>query len=102
MEILNFILIAYGMTFMIVHGKIFEDIRPKKDYSKKWKPIEQGCEKPFDIVMFKMRGLPVHVGIVVGDDMMIHCSNGSGTTISNYKRDQQWFRRIEGFYRWEK
>ena len=39
MEILNFILIAYGMTFMIVHGKIFEDIRPKKDYSKKWNTL---------------------------------------------------------------
>ena len=35
MNLLNFILVAYGMTFIIVYGKIFEDIRPKKDYSKK-------------------------------------------------------------------
>jgi hypothetical protein len=39
LEILNFILAAYGMTFMIVYGKIFEDIRPKKDYTKKWNTL---------------------------------------------------------------
>ena len=27
------------MTFIIVYGKIFEDIRPKKDYSKKWNTL---------------------------------------------------------------
>lgn len=30
MNLLAFILTAYGMTFIIVYGKIFEDIRPKK------------------------------------------------------------------------
>jgi uncharacterized membrane protein len=32
----NFILAAYGMTFILVYGKIFEDLRPPKDYTKKW------------------------------------------------------------------
>ena len=36
---LNFILAAYGMTFIIVYGKIFEDIRPSKDYTKKWNTL---------------------------------------------------------------
>ena len=31
---LNFILTAYGLTFILVYGKIFEDIRPKKNYTK--------------------------------------------------------------------
>ena len=39
MDLLHFILTAYGMTFIIVYGKIFEDIRPKKDYSKKWNTL---------------------------------------------------------------
>lgn len=30
MSILNFILVSYGMTFIVVYGKIFENIRPKK------------------------------------------------------------------------
>ena len=39
MDLLYFTLAAYGMTFIIIHGKIFEDIRPKKDYSKKWNTL---------------------------------------------------------------
>ena len=39
MDLLYFILAAYGMTFIIIHGKIFEDIRPQKDYSKKWNTL---------------------------------------------------------------
>ena len=36
---INFILAAYGMTFILVYGKIFEDIRPPKDYTKKWNTL---------------------------------------------------------------
>ena len=39
MDLIYFILAAYGMTFIIIHGKIFEDIRPQKDYSKKWNTL---------------------------------------------------------------
>ncbi len=39
MNLLAFILTAYGMTFIVVYGKIFEDIRPKKDYTKKWNTL---------------------------------------------------------------
>ena len=39
LDLLYFILAAYGMTFIIIHGKIFEDIRPEKDYSKKWNTL---------------------------------------------------------------
>ena len=34
-----FILAAYGMTFILVYGKIFENIRPPKDYTKKWNTL---------------------------------------------------------------
>ena len=36
---LNFILACYGMTFILVYGKIFEDLRPPKDYTKKWNTL---------------------------------------------------------------
>ena len=39
METLHFILACYGMTFILVYGKIFEDLRPKKDYTKKWNKV---------------------------------------------------------------
>ena len=39
MDLLHFILAAYGMTFILVYGSIFNDIRPEKDYSKKWNTL---------------------------------------------------------------
>ena len=39
METLHFILACYGMTFILVYGKIFEDLRPEKDYTKKWNTL---------------------------------------------------------------
>ena len=33
---LNFILAAYGLTFILVYGKIFESFRPNKDPNKMW------------------------------------------------------------------
>lgn len=39
METLHFILACYGMTFILVYGKIFEGLRPKKDYTKKWNTL---------------------------------------------------------------
>lgn len=39
MDLIYFVLAAYGMTFILVYGKIFEDLRPKKDYTKKWNTL---------------------------------------------------------------
>ena len=39
MELLYFVLASYGLTFILVYGKIFEDIRPEKDYNKKWNTL---------------------------------------------------------------
>ena len=39
MELLYFVLASYGLTFILVYGKIFEDLRPPKDYSKKWNTL---------------------------------------------------------------
>ena len=39
MNLLHFILACYGMTFIIIYGKIFEDLRPEKDYTKKWNTL---------------------------------------------------------------
>ena len=33
---LNFILAAYGLTFILIYGKIFDFLRPNKDPNKMW------------------------------------------------------------------
>jgi len=39
MDLVYFVLTSYGLTFILVYGKIFEDLRPPKDYSKKWNTL---------------------------------------------------------------
>ena len=39
MDLLYFVLASYGLTFILVYGKIFEGLRPPKNYSKKWNTL---------------------------------------------------------------
>ena len=68
MDLIYFILAAYGMTFILVYGKIFEPIRPAKDYSKTWNtlfrcPLCVGLDsiQPVHLILFlpsfQIRGL---------------------------------------------
>jgi len=67
---------------------------------KKWKFIEPGDERPYDCAVFKMAGIPMHVGVVVESGMMIHCERGCGTYVTYYNKEKQWHRRLEGFFRY--
>ena len=64
-----------------------------------WQEIPKGQEKPFDVVVLKMRGVPMHVGIVIGAGKMIHCARGVGTAIERY-RSIKWQDNVTGFFRW--
>lgn len=68
--------------------------------SNQWIEVKKGEEEPFDIPVFKMAGYPMHVGLVVKRGVMLHCERGTGTTVVDYNREQQWFRRLVGFYRY--
>lgn len=66
---------------------------------KEWENIPIGQEKEFDILVFKILGLPTHIGVVINKGMMIHCEYGSGTHITEYSKDIQWKKRLAGVYR---
>lgn len=68
--------------------------------SQKWQEISLGDEKPFDLIVLKMMGFPMHVGIVFKSGFMIHCLKDVGTVVVNYK-SRQWVKRIVGFYRYD-
>lgn len=71
-----------------------------KSESMTWKPIPIGEEQPFDIAVFRMLGHPMHVGLVVERGLMIHSERGCGTYLTNYYKEKQWDRRLEGFFRY--
>jgi cell wall-associated NlpC family hydrolase len=61
-----------------------------------WQRTDQ--PEPFDVVVFRIAGLPLHVGIVVIPDVMIHSLKGCNVSLERY-RHPLWDRRREGFYR---
>lgn len=68
--------------------------------SSLWQPVSLGAEKELDVAVFRICGVPMHVGIVVKPGIMLHSECGSGTYVANYLTEMQWVRRLEGFYRY--
>jgi cell wall-associated NlpC family hydrolase len=55
--------------------------------------------KAFDVILLRMRGLPMHVGLVTRENFMIHCADGVGVSFEDYT-SPRWKSRVMGFYRY--
>lgn len=64
-----------------------------------WEPVPDGEEQPGNVVVMRMRGHPIHVGVVVAPGWMLHCHELADAAVENY-RSLQWAKRIIGFYRY--
>ena len=59
----------------------------------------------FDLIVFNIRGKPLHVGMVIGPTQFIHANEpdergkGGESRIERFT-DSMWNKRIEGFYRY--
>lgn len=65
-----------------------------------WCDVKKGCEKPFDVIVLRMLGVPMHVGVIVQKGMMIHCLKGRGVVVEDYN-SSIWINRIESIHRHE-
>jgi len=66
-----------------------------------WTPVIKGHEKPFDAIILKLRGLPIHIGMVVKPGQMIHVLDKLNTCLERYNAPL-WSKRIRGIYRYGK
>jgi len=66
---------------------------------KSWQKVD----KPVlgDVVLLKLRGVLVHVGIIIDSTRMLHVMKGKHTIIESYT-SLKYTRRIKGFYRYAK
>jgi cell wall-associated NlpC family hydrolase len=55
--------------------------------------------EPGAIIVFKIFGVPVHVGIMIDQVRFIHAMPGFNVSIDRID-SAKWNRRIEGFYTW--
>lgn len=66
---------------------------------KWWIPVEAGKEQLGDVVVLRMRGQPIHVGLVIETGRMLHAEVGIGSVLDSYK-SARWHLRVTGFYRY--
>jgi cell wall-associated NlpC family hydrolase len=92
----------------------------------KWQPVERGKERLGDAILFRIKGVPSHVGVIVAPDekKMLHVQGGDcvwchtkrmGACLNSPSREHEyggvgsciarydapiWCRRIEGVYRY--
>lgn len=75
-----------------VLGKLIADER-----GAKWS--EPKSPQEYDIIILNMRGVPMHVGIVLPGRRMLHCARGVGTVIERYD-GLKWQLNVMGFARY--
>jgi len=64
-----------------------------------WKQVE-GKPAPFDVIIGRMRGVPMHVMLVTKAGYMLHCVRGIGTVLERYDT-VKWRSSIEGIVRYD-
>lgn len=69
-------------------------------FASRFAPVAPGVERTGDGVLIKMRGAPLHVGIVITPGVMLHSHEDADSCVESY-RAPMWERRIAGFYRYE-
>lgn len=65
-----------------------------------WKIIAVGQEACGDVIVLRVRGKPMHVGLVLGDRQMLHIEHGINSVIERYT-GVRWADRLAGFYRYK-
>lgn len=65
----------------------------------KWDAVPAGDEEEGDVIVLRVRGQPMHVGLVLGDGCMLHAEAGIDSAIERY-RAPRWAERVFGFFRY--
>ena len=82
------------------HGGSAQEIGPGATvYVSQFQPVPAGSERLGDGVLIRMRGHPLHVGMVVEPGVMIHAHEGADSCLEQYHRPE-WEKRVIGFYRY--
>lgn len=67
-------------------------------YAGHYVEVEPGAERLGDGLLLRMRGLPLHVGMVIAPGWMLHIEEGCNACLEPY-RALRWGSRIMGIYR---
>jgi len=68
--------------------------------TQSWREVPLGKERPGDVLVIRLRGQPIHVGLVIGGGRMLHCEASVGSVVESYE-GPLWRNRIMGVYRYD-
>lgn len=111
---------CWGLLSMVLseqYGVEVDDFEPRPIYSRdpanleaveaygrmqmesgQWIRGSLALTKPGDGILLRIAGLPMHVGIVVGNGWMLHTEEGVSSCMERYT-SPLWNRRVLGVYR---
>lgn len=55
--------------------------------------------QPWDVALFRVGGLPIHVALYLGNDQVLHTEKGANTFVERLS-SPMWNSRLEGVYRY--
>jgi cell wall-associated NlpC family hydrolase len=66
--------------------------------AREWVEVPAGAERPGDVVLLRLLGRPMHVGMVIEPGLMAHADPVAGVVVERY-RGCLWAKRVQAFYR---
>lgn len=70
-----------------------------QEYASQFVPVPLGQEEAGDGILLRMRGHPLHVGLVLAPGWMIHTHESADSCVESYERFI-WRHRVIGIYRY--
>jgi cell wall-associated NlpC family hydrolase len=64
----------------------------------RWEKVE--VPQVGDGVLLQVKGVPIHVGVIVSDNQMIHVEHGLDAVVERFDT-ALWGQRVRGFYRYD-
>jgi len=75
-------------------------VATSKRFTGSWYTVDDRV-RCYDLLVFNIRGFPVHVGIALNNSFMLHTLKGHAAVIEPFNT-WRWKNRLEGAYRWRK
>lgn len=97
-EQLNIDLPGYEEVYKTTNDREILSKTIQNERNNNWTTPFEG--EPFDVIILKMGGVPMHVGVVTKPGRMIHCAKDIGTTHEQYDA-MRWKNKVIGFARYE-
>jgi cell wall-associated NlpC family hydrolase len=86
---------AEGYDDIRDHGRLAALVEAGK---VEWSEVKPGDERPGDVLLLRLRGLPIHVGLLVAPGWMLHTREATGSILERFD-GLAWGRRVLGIYR---